>query len=285
MVHRLCVVGGDVRAGLLAPMLRSDGYMVDTLGLVSGDERRAEIDKADALLFAYPFSARAGKPPTLTGLTLYVEDVLSEARNGAVLLTGRGMERELQSKRFQGKGWRVCPYEGDEAFRRANAEISAEGAVHEAMKRTDRTLDGLSILVMGYGLFGRATVRKLLALGATVWVGVRREEQRLLAISDGARALPLSELHLIAGSVDMLMNTIPARVLDDAALAALPVSTPFLELASAPYAIDSAEAARRAPHYELLPALPARYAPKSAAEALRRATHRLLLGAGEDGLL
>ena len=134
----------------------------------------------------------------------------------------------------------------------------------------------MAVLVTGYGRFGRALAKRLKALGADVWVAARREEQRLAARSDGMRAASLLELPALAGRMDMVLNTIPARVLGTEALAALPKGAWLLELASAPYGFDRDAAARLGLNVEVLPALPARYAPQSAARALKQVSLELL---------
>ena len=78
------------------------------------------------------------------------------------------------------------------------------------------------------------------------------------------------------GRVDMVLNTIPARVLGTETLAALPKGAWLLELASAPYGFDRDAAAAMGLNVEVLPALPARYAPRSAARALKQVSMELL---------
>lgn len=269
MFRNLLLVGGDKRALHLAKLLREDGYLVDGIGLSRGDERTARIEEADALLFPYPFSVREDCVPCLSGLTLHPRDVLSRAKPGAVLLAGRGLEADGP---FVLKRYMSC-----DALEERNADISAEASVHEAMGRMDTALMDATVLVTGYGRFGRALARRLRALGARVWVAARREEARLLAASDGMRAVSLLDLHEVLPKVDMVLSTVPARVLGEAELRAMRPGTWLLELASAPYGFDRDLAGALGLHAEVLPGLPARYAPRSAALALRHAVIRLLL--------
>ena len=146
----------------------------------------------------------------------------------------------------------------------------------EEIHRTGDALSDMAVLVTGYGRFGRALAKRLKALGTDVWVAARREEQRLAAKSDGMRAASLSELTALAGRMDMVLNTIPARVLGTEALAALPKGAWLLELASAPYGFDRDAATAQGLNVEVLPALPARYAPQSAARALKQVSLELL---------
>ena len=199
LLRKLLVAGGDGRMLRLARMLAGDGFAVSTLGLVSGDEKTAGVASAQALLFPYPFAVRDGRVPTLTGLTLHPEDVLDGARPGAALLAGAGLGPCLESPEAQAKRFRVYLYESSPAFLDRNAELSAEGALAQAMGRTGDALSDMAVLVTGYGRFGRALAKRLKALGADVWVAARREEQRLAARSDGMRAASFAELPALMG--------------------------------------------------------------------------------------
>ena len=275
-MQRLCVVGGDERALGLKPLLAQAGYQVDALGLEKGDDMRAEPARADAILLPYPFSARDGRVPTLTGISLSVAAILLAARPGATLLLGGGMEQELKRDDISDKAFRIKRYADCDAFLQTNAELSAEAAVYETMKRLDIALTDAAVLVTGYGRFGRATAIRLRSLGARVWVGARREAQRLQAVGDGMNAVPLEALQAETPYVDALLNTVPAHILSRSLLEKLPKQAPVLELASAPYGAEPDAARAIGLRYDILPALPARYAPMSAAKALMDACTRLL---------
>lgn len=268
MIRKLLLVGGDRRAMYLEALLRQEGYSVHTLGLHAEDERTATPSEMDALVFAYPFSARGGSVPTMTGLTVHPQDVLNQAATGTLVLAGRGVEKQ------EGFLWKA--YSDAEGLEEANAEISAEAAVCEAMQRMERTLMDSVVLVTGYGRFGRAVARRLKALGAEVWAAARREEQRLLAASDGVHPIALSGMADILPQVHMVMNTIPAQVMGDGELQAMQTGSWLMELASAPYGFDRTRAAEHGLHCDVLPALPARYAPLSAALAWKKAAVNML---------
>ena len=273
MIRKLLLVGGDRRALYLEEQLKKDGYAVATLGLHAEDEKTANPVEAEALLFAYPFSVRDGCVPTMTGLTVHPQDVLRQAEEGAVVLAGRGLELT------EGFKWRR--YAEAEELEERNAEISAEAAVCEAMQRMDRSLMDAMVLVTGYGKFGRALAKRLKGLGAEVWAAARREKQRLLAASDGMHPIAIGEIRRILPDIDMVFNTIPAQVIGEEELQALQPGGWLLELASAPYGFDRKKAAEYGLNCDVLPALPARYAPYSAGLALKEAAVKLLKEAEE----
>ncbi|MEG0491719.1 MAG: dipicolinate synthase subunit DpsA [Clostridia bacterium] len=275
-MKRIVLVGGDERALRMAALLGRDGYEVQTLGLQNQDEKEARIGEADALLFPYPYSVRGDCVPTLTGLTLHPADVLEAARDHALLITGGGFNATLEAALKLGKNFQNKWYTQHEPFVQMNAELSAEAAVYETMRVTTEALLSMTVMVLGYGRFGREIAKRLHALGTTVWVGARSQQQRMLANGDGMHAFALEELETVAPFVRIVLNTVPAQVLKNEVLKALNKNTYLLELASAPYGFDRELAESLKLNYEVLPSLPARYAPETAARALKLAADRLL---------
>ncbi len=152
---------------------------------------------------------------------------------------------------------RLRDYYDNEAVLLRNAAITAEGAVALAMERTDRTLAGSRVLILGGGRISQALAPRLRALGAEVTVYARSEAQRALAACLGCRTL--EKLPEKPEGYHILFNTVPAPLLPGAAEGALNI-----ELASAPGGFrDSAGVV-------IARGLPGKTAPLSAAEALLR---------------
>lgn len=258
------VVGGDRRMGLLARLLLQDGFTVDTLGLRPGDEKTARVREAKTLLFPYPVSVKNGRVPTQTGLLIRPEEILAQVTPAATVLAGRGLKQT------------VLRYEQAEGFARRNAELSAESTIGEVMQRSERALMDMRLLITGYGLFGRALAMRCRALGAAVCIAARREAARHQARTDGMEAIPLEEMGERAAHVHMLLNTVPAPIIGEDVLKALPESAWLLELASAPYGFDREAAERLHPRFEMLPGLPGKCVPLSAALTLKDACLALL---------
>ena len=187
---------------------------------------------------------------------------------GTKVFAGAGVQEEAV-RLAQARGLRLESYQDDPVFLHRNAEISAEAAVAALMQRTDCVMDEVRVLLLGYGLFGRAIAVRLRALGARVWVAARRQAQQKLAVHDGMTAMGLEKITAVAPEMQAVLNTIPAVVLDREHLAFFAKHTLFLELASPPYGIDLPAAAEFGLHAEVLPGLPSQYAPLSAARALK----------------
>ena len=103
----------------------------------------------------------------------------------------------------------------------------------------------------------------------------RIAQQRAQAESEGMNAILLAQLGQIIPDMQMILNTIPAWVLDETMLEKVPEGCWLLETASAPYGFDRQAAGKMGKQCALLPGLPARYAPASAALVLYRAVQQL----------
>jgi dipicolinate synthase subunit A len=122
--------------------------------------------QADAWLFPLP----TGNHPALQAL-----------KPGSLALTAIAAGEHPQL--------RLRDYYNHEGVLLRNAAITAEGAVALAMERTERTLLGSRVLILGGGRIAQALALRLRALGAEVTVYARRAEQRTLAACLGCRAL------------------------------------------------------------------------------------------------
>ncbi len=226
----LAMIPGDARQEALGALLRGDGH--ETPAWRPGLE-------ADWFIFPLP----TGAHPLLGTLPL-----------GSRVLAGgaAALRPDL----------RIRDYYASEAVQVTNAAITAEGAIGEAMRASDRTLWDSEALILGYGRIGRALASRLRGLGCRVTVCARREESRALARCEGCRTL---EEPGKAAGFDFLFNTVPEPVLD-----AAPPETLCLELASKPGGF-------RDPRGVLAcPGLPGRTAPLTAAKVLKASIDRIL---------
>ncbi len=159
--------------------------------------------------------------------------------------------------------WRQgVPYYKDEIYVIENAALTAEGALELLMRRSNRALAGMEVLVVGLGRIGGFLTGMLSSLGAHVTVAARSETARAAARARGCRAVDLEH---IPPRFDAVVNTVPAPVLDGDYGGAL-----CIDLASAPggWATD-------APVLKA-PGLPGLYAPKAAADVMAEAIYRVM---------
>lgn len=244
------VLGGDARMPALAELLREHGFTV----------RHTKAPTAEVLAGANNVAVNC---PPKCGLTM--EELLALTRPDArIWLCGPA-------------GWddkRTIDLWRDETLLRDNAHLTAEGAVCAAMKASRKCLRDMRCMVIGWGRIGGALTEMLVALGAKVTVISRYEVHRHRAIERGAEAASMEALPQVLPDIDLVFNTAPALVLDGEALRSANRSAMLIDLASPPYGIDLCSAWNLGLRAWREPALPGRYCPDSAAEALCRAILR-----------
>lgn len=101
----------------------------------------------------------------------------------------------------------------DPDYAAQNAAITAHCAIREAMDRLPATLEGLSVLVIGWGRIGKCLARLLRGLDARVTIAARKEADRAMATALGYAAIPMAEIQ--SRDYRLIYNTVPAPILPE----------------------------------------------------------------------
>ena len=265
---RLLAVGGDARMQGAVNAAKKAGWEGEWLP----DGAIGDQHACDVVMLPWPHSFRDGRLVTAPGSKGRAkEDVLAALPPCRLALHGSGvLPQELDAA-----GEALNP-QTDELFLRRNAQLTAEGAICRAMQKMERALLGSTCLITGYGRIGQELAARLVAMGAFVIVCARSEIQMRAAHALGAHPVPLGQLGSAAFTADVIMNTVPARVMGEDVLAMVGKDALVMELAGAPYGVDVEAAKRLGVHLEVESGVPGRYAPMEAGEALFEAVQRAI---------
>ena len=172
---------------------------------------------------------------------------------------------------FTGK---LYDYTDDELFTLRNAELTAEGAVELILREYEGAVCGTCILVTGYGRIGKVLSRYLNMMGADVTVAARKASDRDQIAGSGMIAADYHELDF--SRYQVIVNTVPAEVIDKEAIAKMREDVFIIDLASIPGGVDlSAAKARELSCIHAL-SLPGKTAPLTAGIIIKDTIMNLL---------
>ena len=267
---KIAVIGGDARSARLAELFVRDldvyGYMLsgEIEGVRACSDPYEATSGARAIILPLPATKDGKTVFSVNASTCALSDITSSAERGTHIIGGLS---EKLSADCESAG--LIPYSllNNEALLIKNALLTAEGML-EYLLRLPHSIFGSTVLILGYGRVAQAAARVLRALGAKVYASARKSAQRALAECEGCSVFPLDSLEYnIPRDLCAVINTVPAPVLNEGILSALPAGTKIIELASVP-CCEPELAKRHGIEFILAPALPGRCSPDSAADII-----------------
>ncbi len=271
------IFGGDGRFLHLCRYLRAKGYAVTAYGvpgeITAFSPELAAKDAENIILPLPAFSA----DNTVAGLGI---DRMADICAGKTVFAGRpGSDFcALCNERHTV----VTDYSEREDFAVFNAVPTAEGAIEILMRETGGTVFGAKVLILGFGRIGKVLADRMRSLGACVTVTARSAKDLAYAEVFGFPALLTKRSNDALFSADIVVNTIPTRILTIEDLITIPKNCILLDLASAPHGFDPSAAEMLGLHAIIAPGLPGKIAPVSAAEIIGRS---ILASISERGVI
>jgi dipicolinate synthase subunit A len=174
------------------------------------------------------------------------------------------------------RGLRLYDYFAREELAVANAVPTVEGALQIAMEELPITVHSARALVIGYGRLGRLLAHRLDGLGARVSVSARSCADLAWAQAYGYGVEQTDRLEGWLCGYDLIVNTVPARVLDRERLEELKEGCLVIDLASKPGGVDLQAAGALGVKVVWALSLPGRVAPVTAAHAILRTIYNIL---------
>ena len=278
------VVGGDARQIALANMLAEEGITVycsgfehsaqQLVGTASTDPLTAVL-MADIIILPMP-PTRDGKTLSapLSSYRIELSDEFCSALMGKAVFAGMAAKLRAVSSGFAQLN--IFDYSASEAFLLRNAQATAEGALAELIENYPRTVCGSRILITGCGRITGFLAPMLRALGGKVSVAARKPSDRARTASLGMEALTFGKAARRAKEFDVMINTVPAAVLDSRFIGVAAPDVLVMELASAPGGIDLAACEKRNIRVIHAAGLPGKYSPLTAAEIIKETVMSIL---------
>lgn len=266
------VLGGDMRGVYCAGRLsREKGYNVVVSGLKGrgegGKEERLP-ERANILVLPY-VSLISGKDGRMYISSMQAdkgiafETAAGLVKGGTAVFCGRLPEQ--CAKELTDRGAKLYDWFSDEELTLKNAALTAEGAAQIITGESKDGVGGSNILILGCGRVARACAKLFHSMGGSVTIAARKESDRMFAVSQGWSCAALDDIEAWSRA-DVIVNTIPARVIGEKELRSVKPGGWILELASKPYGLDFEEAERLGVRAVLGSGLPGKFTPEAAGE-------------------
>ena len=244
----IAIVGGDRREQEIARCAVAAGAEVRAYGFpwpeggIAGVRHASSAEDAlagaDFALFPIPGIAPDGAlfAPQSAERIIPDRDSLGGMRKPAHIILGWG-DPKLKAH-CETLGIRLHEYEWDEDLMLLRGPAIVEGMLKVLIENTDITIHKSRICMVGQGTIGSLATRTLIALGADVHVAARNPVQRAAAYAAGAEPHELGELADVLPGTDIVVASVPARVLGAELLERLPKHALLVDLAAPPGGID-----------------------------------------------
>lgn len=273
----ILVLGGDKRNLELVKLLDKEEIEVKAFALEGeeiekylADNFEEAISTADKIILGIPFTRDGEVLNATTKISItYLLNQLKENQE----IYGGVLNEEFILKAYN-KGAKCFDFMKYEEFAILNTIPTVEGAIEIAIKNTDITLHNANILVAGFGRIGKLLAKILKDIGANVTVSARKSEDFAWINTYGYNKLEYKDLVEKIEKYDIIFNTVPYMIFDDAVLNKVNKECLIIDLASKPGGIDFSSVNRLGINCIWALGLPGKVAYKSAAKYMLDIIHK-----------
>lgn len=280
----ITILGGDMRQCYAAQYLHSLGWNV-TCCRTPDFPYKSGIIQADSLTDALEHCRMILAPTPLTR----DKKNLYQAETNAMpcplddlwdLLTSNHRLAvcnlpEKYRKTLVNSGCEILDFGNDAFFQNQNAALTAEGVLAEVIRCTPFALSSVNILLLGYGFCGAAISKLFLPMCGNIYLIEQDMKKQENARQQGLSPICADDFPHILPECRLVINTVPAPILDTAQLAQLHSSCHIFDIASSPFGFPADITAQcLLPHFRL-PGIPGRFSPVTAGEMIGRTIERM----------
>lgn len=264
---KFIIIGGDNRQLYMADYLQEKGFRVGIYALPESDRFccknfKNEFESAKFIVLPLPVTKDGRNLYTINGTTITIDDIVSALTNDQIVFAGM-LNKTLESK-IAKKACKVFDYFKCEDVTVKNTVPTVQGILKVIIENINYTINSSKCAVFGYGRVACLTADILSSLGADVTVCARKYSDLAKAEIKGLKGCLIKDFYKSADKYQIIINTVPAVVINRNILEKLNRNCIVIDVASAPYGVDFAAADELSLHAILCPSLPGRVAPVTA---------------------
>lgn len=294
---KIGVLGGDLRQSVVCSLFAKQNIECAVWGveglstemneynIVKSADWKGALGGAEVLILPLPLTTdgvRLNMWRNGLRLDTYIPrltEIIQAVSKSCVILAGKV---PANIKRFAAENnVNIVDYYESEEFQIKNAVPTAEGAIAVAIKEMDITLSGSSAFVIGYGRIGRTLALRLISLGCHVTCVARSKRDLAWAECDGCNIVKLKNYQSSPTACDVIFNTVPHVIFDNAVIGALPYGQLYIDLASSNGGIDFESAEKHGIKVVKALSLPGKCSPVTAGRIIYDSVKEILEECGK----
>lgn len=287
--NKLSFIGGDLITAYLINMFLEEGNKIITYAfdsaedLINADDKKKSkmfaksieeaINFSDNIVFAMPFQNDSEKVISTFSLEqIEFKEIIPLLKNKNIF-AGNLSEETINI--LEKQNTTIYNLNENNEIKISNALITAEAAIGIIAADSNKTINGMEILVLGFGRLGKMVAKSFSSLNAKVTVEARKDSDLAWINAYGYNALNLENLTENIHKYDIIINTVPFMLLDKERIEKLKKDVFVLDLADE-RGIDTKEARKRNIKNLWALSLPAKNAPYSYAESIKNVMETIL---------
>lgn len=189
-------------------------------------------------------------------------NTLADIEDGANIVLGKCTDEAIALA--ESRDIKLYNIMKNEKFQAINSRLTAEGALMVMIEHSVKSISDCNVLVLGFGRMGAAVAKVLSKLDISTDIATTASLRPAYAFAN--KVVPMSKFDF--APYDIVINTVPLAVVNDADLITMQKGTVYIDLASKP-AINLEYAKYLGIDADIYPALPAKTCPYSAAKAMQ----------------
>ena len=279
-MYSISVIGGDLITVKLVNIISKTNkvvifgleYAEELMGndnIVFADSLESAINESKVIIGPMPLSVKSEYITTVFSKEKIKTEDFKNLLYDKILIAG---DIWLETKeQLESQGTKCFDILTNNALKISNSIITAEGVLGIAIQETSTTIHGLDVLVLGFGRTGKMIAKIFDAVGAKVSVEARKEEDLAWIDAYNYNKIDLKDLDQYLGKFDLIINTIPASILDNEKLTLFKKGSVLINLPTITETkIDINEANKLGVKYIWTSSLPQLVAPVTYAEMIKK---------------
>jgi dipicolinate synthase subunit A len=272
------IIGGDMRFKYLAELIEN-GNTVKTYGLFDDDKietatLQETIINSDIVILPLPIINKTGKINTpLRDIEISLRDVLDCVRDNQIVMAGNPDKPTRMA--FFGRGIELIDYYNREELKVRSADATAEAVINIIISESNEKINGMSVLIIGFGRIGKLVAHKLKMLGADVTVTSRKNSDKSWCEAYGYKTADSGDLCSCIGGKSIIINTVPVTLMGKKELETVERDAIIIDTASQ-IGYDKPEAERLGLKVIDAPGLPGKVSAKTAGRDIFETIEQIL---------